>query len=226
MESRTFNPDGAPTVLFVLGYGNRLAGASVRWAIDRVTEAGYRVHAVSLPIEGTDFEEAYREPVQSIHDEEDPDVLLGHSLGGLVGPYLRTEARPVYLSPWWGMYPGKVARWERWLIPKLPIRVPILPTKTSREEMGALLSGAEWEQVPKRLSPVFISEIYRAQRQRPPVDPDAAVFVTLSDTIIDLEAVGEAVGSDQIHLYDGAHQLFSSAGRAAAMDAVVSALGG
>ena len=226
MESRTFNPDGAPTVLFVLGYGNRLAGASVRWAIDRVTEAGYRVQAVALPTEGTDFEAAYRDPVQTIHDEVEPDLVLGHSLGGLVGPYLRTAARPVYLSPWWGMYPGKVARWERWLIPKLPIRIPILPTKTSREEMGALLTAEEWAQVPKRLSPAFISEIYRAQQERPPVDAAAIVFVTLSDTIIDLQAVGESVGSDQLRLYDGAHQLFSSEGRAAAMDAVVSALGG
>jgi hypothetical protein len=122
------------------------------------------------------------------------------------------------------MYDGKVADWERWLVPKLPITWPILPIRTARDEMGARLSDADWERIPKRLSPVSISEIYRAQQALPDIEDDAVVFVSLEDTIIGLEAVGAAVSTNQIRLYDGAHQLFSVRDRDVAMDTVIAEL--
>lgn len=224
MDSRTFNTSGSPTMLFVMGFGNRLAGANERWAIDRLTDAGYRVHAVELPTDIVDFEQAYRRPVQAIHDEVEPAVVLSHSLGGLVTAHLETPAHAVYLSPWWGIYEGKVSGWERWLVPRLPIEARILPSKTRREEVGAQLPAEDWDQVPKRLSPVFMTEIYRAQQTRPPLGEDAVVFVSLEDTIISLQAVGAAVGADQIHLYEGGHQLFSTNDRQEAIEAVLGVL--
>lgn len=226
MISRTFNPAGSPTLLFVMGFGNRFDDPTVSWLIDQLTDAGYRVPAIQLPTNITDFQREYRRPVQRVHDEHAPAGVVSHSLGGLVTAYLETSARPVYLSPWWGIYEGKVASWERWLVPRLPIRARILPIKTRRAELGDYLSADEWKQLPKRVSPVYITEIYRAQQTRPAISSDAVVFVSLTDTIISLQAIGTAVPSDQIRLYEGGHQLFSATGRQAALDEVLAVLPG
>jgi hypothetical protein len=224
MDGRTFNESGSPTLLFVMGFGNRFDGATVGWIIDRLTDAGYRVHAVQLPTDISNFEREYRRPVQRVHDEHEPAGVLSHSLGGLVTAFLETSAREVYLSPWWGIYEAKVSAWERWLIPRLRIQARILPIKTRRDELGDHLSDHEWEHLPKRISPVFITEIYRAQQARPSISDGAVVFVSLADTIVSLHAIGTAVSSDQIRLYDGKHQLFSAYGRHEAVDEVVAVL--
>lgn len=224
MISQSFNESGEPTILFVMGLGNRVAGDNERWIIDRLTDAGYRVHAIQLPTEITDFEREYRVPVQRLHDERDPAVVLSHSLGGLVTAFLETSARQVYLSPWWQIYEAKVSSWERWLVPRLPIRARVLPVKTGREEIGEYLPDEAWERLPKRISPAFITEIYRAQQARPPISDTATVFVSLEDTIVSLRAIGAAVSPDRIYLYDGKHQLFSSRGRRAALDLVLAVL--
>lgn len=224
MDSQTFNRSGDPTLLFVMGFGNRVDDTTVGWLVDRLTDAGYRVHAVQLPTDITDFDREYRRPVQRIHDEQDPAAVLSHSLGGLVTAFLETAARTVYLSPWWGIYEAKVSSWERWLVPRLPIRARLLPIKTRRDEIGDLLSDEEWEQLPKRISPVFITEIYRAQQARPSISADAVVFVSLTDTIISLQTIGTAVSSSQIRLYDGGHQLFSAKDRHQAIDDVLAVL--
>ncbi|WP_431358690.1 alpha/beta fold hydrolase [Halovenus amylolytica] len=224
MDSRTFNESGKPTLLFIMGFGNRFDSATVGWMIDRLTDAGYRVHAVQFPTDITDFEREYRRPVQRLHDEHEPAGIVGHSLGGLVAAFLETSAKEVYLSPWWGIYEAKVSAWERWLVLRLPFRARILPIKTRREELGVHVSDHEWEQLPKRISPVFITEIYRAQQTRPSISNDAVVFASLSDTIVSLHAIGTAVSSDQIRLYDGKHQLFSASDRHEVIDEVVAVL--
>lgn len=224
MERRTFNEAGEPTLLFIMGVGNRLDGASERWFIDRLATAGYRVHAIQLSVDITDFEREYRGPVQRVHDEEQPVSIVSHSLGGLVAAYLETTARQVYLSPWWGLYEGKVSPWERWLVPRLPIQARILPNKTRRDEIGEHLSESAWAAVPNRISPVFITEVYRAQEALPPIDADAVVFVSLEDTIISLRSIGEAVRAEQLRLYDGGHQLFSAESRESAVEDVLGVL--
>ena len=224
MDSRTFNESGSPTLLFVMGLGNQFDDASVGWFVDQLTGAGYRVHTLQLPTDITDFEREYRRPVQRVHDEHDPAGVVSHSLGGLVTAFLDTTARNVYLSPWWGIYEGKVSPWARWIVPWLPLQTRVLPTKTHRDELGEHLSDDEWEQLPKRISPVFITEIYNAQQVRPSISADAVVFVSLADTIISLKTVGAAVCSDQIRLYDGGHQLFTATGRQEVADEVLTEL--
>lgn len=224
MDSRTFNESGSPTLLFVMGFGNRFDGASVEWIIDRITDAGYRIHALQLPTDITDFEREYCRPVQREHDEQEPAGVVSHSLGGLVTAFLETTAQMVYLSPWWGIYEGKVSTLERLIIPRLPLQARILPINTQREEIGTYLSDDEWEQLPKRISPVYITEIYHAQQARPPIGGDAVVFVSLTDTIVSLNAIGTAVSSDQIRLFDGGHQLFASTDRREAIDEVLTEL--
>jgi pimeloyl-ACP methyl ester carboxylesterase len=224
MESRTFNDGGSPGVLFVMGFGNRLEGTDEGWFVDRLAAAGDRVHAVELPTNGTDFGADYRDPVQRYHDEHEPAAVLGHSLGGLVAAHLETDGEAVYLAPWWGLYGEKFLTWERWVIPRLPTAARLVPIRTEPEEIGALLGEADWSRLPKRISPAFVTAVYRAQQRRPPVDEEAVVFVSLQDTIVSLAAVGRAVGRDRVRLYEGAHQLFSSAGRDQATDRVVGAL--
>jgi pimeloyl-ACP methyl ester carboxylesterase len=223
MESRTVNGDGSPGVLFVMGFGNRLDGTDERWFIDRLAGAGYRVHAVALPTNGTDFEDDYRDPVQRYHDDTEPAAVLGHSLGGLVAAHLDGGAERVYLAPWWGLYGEKFLTWERWVIPRLPTAARLIPIRTEREEIGSLLPEADFSQLPRRISPAFITAVYRAQQRRPPVE-GATVFVSLRDTIVSLAAIGRAVDRDQVRLYDGAHQLFSSANRDRATERVLAAL--
>lgn len=224
MDSRTFNGSGSPTLLFAMGLGNRFEGASVRWFIDRLTEAGYRVHALQFPTGITDFEREYVRPVQEAHDEHEPAGVVSHSLGGLVTAFLETTAQMVYLSPWWGIHEGEISSWERWIVPRLPIRAPILRVDTNRDELGEYLSQDEFEQVPKRLSPVFITEVYRAQQARPPISDDAVVFVSLTDSIISHNAIGSAVSSGQVHLYDGGHQLFAATDRQEVVQRVLAEL--
>lgn len=226
MDSRIFNDSGSPTPVFVMGLGNRATDTSVSWFIDQLTAAGYRVQAIRLPTDITDFEAEYCRPVQRSLDEAHPAAVVGHSLGGLVMAFLESSARMVYLSPWWGIDEGKVSAWERWLVPRLPLEARILPISIRREELGDHLSDAEWEQVPRRISPVFISAVYSAQQSRPPIDEDAVVLLSLRDTIVSLPAVGKAVSADQIRLYDGGHQLFAAGGREEAIAEVLSVLPG
>lgn len=224
MDDRICNGSGSPTLLFVLGFGNRVDGETERWFIDRLTDHGYRVHAIQLPTDIDDFHREYVGPVQRAHDDGNPAAVLGHSLGGLVTAFLKTTARNVYLSPWWGMYEGKVSAWEEWLVPRLPVRARVLPIKTRRDELGEHLSDDGWDRLPKRISPAFISAVFRAQRARPSIGDDAVVFASLEDTIVSLRAMGTAVTAGQIRLYDGGHQLFAARGRREAFEEVVTVL--
>jgi alpha-beta hydrolase superfamily lysophospholipase len=224
MESTIVNGTGERDLLFVMGWGNRLQGENERWFIDRLAGAGYTVHAIELPTDIADFDREYRRPLQRYHDTHEPSVVLGHSSGGLVGAHLRTEASRVYLSPWWGLYGLKYLRWQSVIVPRLPIRAKIVSINTTREEIGALATDAAWAALPKRVSPVFITEIDRAQASRPPIGEDAVVFCSLRDTIVSLRAIGEAVPREQVRLYDGGHEPFSSISREATTEEVLTVL--
>lgn len=224
MDSTTFNEAGGDGLLFVMEWGNRLTGENERWFIERLADDGYRVHAIQLPTNITDFGREYRRPVQRYHDVHKPSAVVGHSLGGLVAAHLDTDAARVYLSPWWGIYGLKYLGWESVIVPRLPIRARILPINTSREEIGDRVTDEEWAALPKRISPAFITEIHRAQRERPSIGDDAVVFCSLRETIVSLHAIGEAVTPEQVRLYDGGHELFSSASRRATTRNVLSVL--
>lgn len=226
MRSRTFNPDGNPTLFVVFGFGNHLDGTTERWFCDQLTAAGYRVRAVELPTGVTSFREAYWRPVQEAYAACDPDAVIGHSLGGLVTAFLEPTEPTVYLAPWWGIPDAKSAAWERWLIPRLPIETPILPIRTQREELGVHVTDAGWAALPPRISPVFITEILRAQQSRPAIDDDAVVFVSLEETVVSLAAIGAAVAPAQCRLYEGGHELFSARGRDAAVEDLLTVLPG
>ena len=224
MKSAVFGEAEGDDLLFVMGWSNRLEGENERWFIDRLANEGYRVHVIQLPTDIADFDREYLRPVQRYHDAHEPSVVVGHSLGGLITAHLETDAARVYLAPWWGIYGLKHLRWQSWIVPRLPIRTKVIPTNASREEIGAYVTDEQWAALPKRISPVFITEVYRAQEERPPISDEDVVFCSLRDTIVSVNAIGEVATPDQIHLYDGGHELFSSASRRAATREVLAVL--
>ncbi|MFB6179425.1 MAG: alpha/beta fold hydrolase [Halorientalis sp.] len=212
-------------LLFLMGWGNTVDGSNVRWFIDRLTDAGYRVHAGELPTNISDFEAEYVQPAREYRDGNALQLapVIGHSTGGLVAPYLQPKVA-VYLSPWWGFYGLKLRARAVNFATKLPVETPIIPLDFDREELGGLVSQSQWADLPHRVSPTFTREIRWAQQSLPDVSDDAHVFCSLKDTIVGLDGIGEQVAPEQVTLYDGQHELFSSEGREDHAEAVVEAL--
>jgi pimeloyl-ACP methyl ester carboxylesterase len=210
-------------LLFVMGWGNRVDGTNERWFATQLVEAGYRVTLVELPTNPTDFEREYLAPVADVRDGLDSPVVVGHSTGGLVAAHLQPE-RVVYVSPWWAFYGekirGSLLEWGS----KLPIETPVVPIDFDREEVGPRVTDRGWERVPDRVSPAFVREIRRAQAELPPIADGARVCVSLSDTVVGLQGVGERVPPERVHLYEGRHEPFTAEDRTAATAVVVDAL--
>jgi alpha-beta hydrolase superfamily lysophospholipase len=204
--------------------GQSPGGENERWFVDRLVDAGHRVHAIELPTEVADFEREYLRPVQRYHDTHAPAAVVSHSLGGLVAAHLVTDASRVYLAPWWGLYGLKYLGWQSRVVPRLPTRVRILPVRASRSEIGGRVTDEGWAALPRRISPVTVTEIHRAQEALPSIDDEAVVFCSLRDTIVSLRTIGEVASRDQVRLYDGGHELFSSTDRRAATREVLAAL--
>lgn len=222
MKRDTFGDAGDETVVLVLGWGNRIRHENVRWLVDALVDADYQVHCFELPLVITDFDREYREPVQSLVSELDSFRLVGHSTGGLIGAYVDGAETTTYLSPWWG-FPADLDGPLLSLVATLPIARPFLPSGTaSRDEIGALATEQQLAEGPDRAAPTFLREAKRAQAERPPIDDDAVVFCTLQDQIVSVRAIGEAVSSDRVRLYDGGHELFSSSSRDDHLDTLLS----
>lgn len=224
MKRKSMGPDAGPDLVFVLGWGNRIHGETVEWFVDRFVDADYRVHVFELPDHITDFDREYLEPVASFVETINSYRFVGHSTGGLIGAYLDGARTATYLSPWWGIHPstrGKVFD----LLSAMPVTEPILPNQTvTAEAIGEYATTAQLAEVPNRLSPAFLNTIQRAQEGLPAIGEDAVVFCSLTDQIVSIDAIGEAATADQIVLYDGGHELFSSACRNEYVDDLLAAV--
>lgn len=217
-ETRGTGPD----LVFVLGWGNRLAGENERWFIDRLA-ADYTVHAFEIPTNGTDFETDYLRPVRDHAAGLDDPHYLSHSTGGLVVGHLAPE-RAVYISPWWAFYGAKLRGPVFEYGTRLPIERPFVPIDFTQEEVGPRVSDEAWATLPKQVSPAFIRTIHEAQESMPDPGDEALVCCTLRETLVGLQGIGERVTPDRIRLYDGTHEPFSSAEREAACSTVEDAL--
>jgi hypothetical protein len=213
LRTATFGTGDDPALLLIFGLGNRVRGTNERWFARRLAMGGYRVTAVELPTDGPDFHAVFRDPVQSVCEDIAPNVVIGHSLGGLVMAHLDTEAVEIYCSPWWGFHPSQVSRLRRWLIHRFPIRRRVVPATIDPAARGARLTVEAARAQPDRLTPAFLAAIDDAQQSRPPIDDAATVFVSLSDEVIGTRCIGDAVSADQIEVYQGGHEVFSAAGR-------------
>lgn len=223
LRTATFGSAEDPPLLLIFGLGNRVRGRNERWFARRLAMGGYRVTAVELPTDGPDFEAVFRDPVQSLHDDVAPEVVIGHSLGGLVLAHFDTSAIEIYCSPWWGFHPSQVSSFRRWLIHRFPIGLRIVPAAIEPALRGARLTVDAAEAQPDRLTPAFLAAIDQAQQSRPPINDAATVFVSLSDEVIGIRAIGEAVAADQVKVYPGGHEVFSAAGREGILDQILDA---
>lgn len=99
MQFDAFGDPSDPDLLWVMGWGNRVDSRHERWFVDRLVDAGYRVHAAEVPTNGTDFEADYLAPVRAYRADLGNLRVVSHSTGGLVVAHLEPAEPAVYLSP-------------------------------------------------------------------------------------------------------------------------------
>lgn len=225
MDTAVYGPADGSELVVVLGWGNRLHHENVQWLVDQFTDTGYRVHAVEIPDVVESFHDDYLAPVVDYTDDLGSFRLVGHSTGGLIAAYLGGAETTTYLSPWWGFSEGPVGLDETVVsaLARIPTTRPVVPSGTStREAIGQLATDRQLEEGPTRAAPSFLREARRAQRDRPPVADDAVVFCTLTDRVVGVRAIGDAVPVERVVTYDGGHELFASPSREEHVDVLLS----
>lgn len=217
----TFGSADENPLVWVMGFGNEADSRHERWLIDQFVDAGYRVHAVELPTNDTDFEGGYLGPVRELVTELDDPVLVAHSMGGLVTAHLQPTHPVVYLSPWWGMdIPAPLRP-----ILHFPTTLRVLPAGIDAGVLGELAEPGD-STAPARLSPAWLRAMVDAQSSMPPIDEDAPVFYTPDDELLSVAAIRERTVPDQRHPYEGGHESFSSRNRDEIADRIITALDG
>ena len=224
MRHRVFNEDGDEELVFVMGWGNRWTHENVSWLVGTLTEAGYRVHAFELPTNIDDFKADWLEPIAEYVVDLEEYQLLGHSAGALVGQALDGADNHVYLSPFWGYgeaYVDPVLE----IVAKLPTTVPCVPVREiDRDALGEKATDHQLATTPDWVSPAFVRETRRAQEELLTIDHDAVVFCSLRDPLVSMRSIGQRVPAEHVVLYDGGHELFSSASRDRHVDTLLAAL--
>ncbi|WP_049901340.1 alpha/beta fold hydrolase [Natrinema sp. J7-1] len=224
MRHRIFNEDGDEDLVFVMGWGNRWTHENVSWLIGQLTDAGYRVHAFELPTNIDDFKADWLEPIAEYVRDLGAYQLLGHSAGALIAQALDGADNHVYLSPWWGYgenFPEPLLD----AVSTLPTTFPCLPIGDLDEDaLGERTTDHQIETTPSWVSPAFVRETRRAQDELLTIDHDAVVFCSLRDPVVSLRPIGERVPAEHVVLYNGGHELFSSAARDHYVDRLLAAL--
>ena len=211
----------------MLGWGNRPTHEHVAWLLTRLLDAGYRVHAVTLPTNGWNFEAQYVAPLDDYLSGRDIDVALSHSTGGLVAERLseRRALRNVFCSPWWGVRTdGAVERAVLAAFERLPTAKRLYEPDLDVEAIGDLKSSAEAAAGPDGLSPAFLATVRDAQSRLGRFDGGDAVFYASEDRVVDPAAIERRAPPQNRRSYDGGHEFFASSGRAAVLDDVLAAL--
>lgn len=217
--------EGEDDLVFVLGWANKPEYAGLRWLIDRLTDAGYRVNALEIPRVISDFDAEYLDPVADYVAELDEYRLLGHSTGGLIGEFLDDPTTRVYLSPWWGFH-DDLRNPVVSLLMRLPTRRRLLPAEFDREDLGELASDLQVQGVPDRVAPTFLREAKRAQFRLPPFHEDTVVFYTPEDPVVSAEAIRNRTPEANAVVYEGGHELFNSPAREDHIEVLLAAIDG
>ena len=227
MHIEQYGPEDGPDLVCILGWGNRLHHKNVQWLLETFVGEGYRVHGFQIPTVITDFEREYVTPVAEYVSDLSTFRLVGHSAGGLIAAYLDGAQTATFLSPFWGFPRGQVGVDDALLglVSRLPLDKAVLPSGTAtRSAIGALATDRELREGPSRAAPTFIRESRWAHQNLPPVDDDAVVFCTLTDRVVSVRAIGEAVPVEQTVVYDGGHELFASRSRGTHLDTLLAAV--
>lgn len=224
MEFHRFGDESDPTVLFILGWGNRVAHPTVEWFVERIADTGFEVHVAEIPDNGTDFERDYLDPVVEYARDLDAFRLLSHSTGGLIAAHLPADGPRVYLSPFWGFNRQGVSGVLMSVLSRLP---------TDRQFLGTDIDGIllgehkDPDVVANELpdaSPAWIRTMAAAHDDLPAFREGSQVFCSLGDRVVDVRAIGDHAPADAITLYDGGHELFAVDRRADYADQVLTAL--
>lgn len=227
MEVTRDGPEDGPTVVMVMGWGNKHHHENVVWLRDLFAEDGYDLHTFQIPEVITDFEADYLDPLEEYITDLEEFRLVSHSTGGLIAPFLDGGITRTHLSPWWGFPRGQVGvdGFIVKLFSMIPTSRAIVPSgESSAEDIGELATDQQLSEGPTRAAPSFLKEIRRAHRERPPVDEDAVVFCSPRDPVVGVRAIVEAVSFDQLVFYDGGHELFSSQRREDYADTILTAV--
>jgi hypothetical protein len=225
-----FSRHGDPTdddLLLLLGWGNDPTHDPVAWLIDRLTDADYHVHAVTIPTNVWDFDRQYLAPVADYAEDRQFAGVVAHSTGGLIAAHLDIDARIVYCSPWWGTTPSPGL--EALVMPlflRLPTANPFFTVERDVSAIGDLKDPAEYAEGPNAVSPAFLRTILDAQSRLPAFDTDNVVFCTLTDEVVGVRAIGRHAVAENIRPYDGGHEFFASSGREEVVEDLLVALEG
>jgi hypothetical protein len=224
MHTETLGDEADPDLVVVLGWGNRLDHETVRWLLEALA-TDYRVHGVELPHVVTDFDAEYLRPVASYVADRDGYRVLGHSTGGLVAAFLDGAATKTYLSPWWGLH-RSVRKPLVWLLMRLPVSRPVVPSNVTREGLGELATDRQLSDSPDYVAPTTLWECHRKQESLPPLDDDAVVFYTPADSVVSVADIREHAPPGNRVEYEGGHELFSSEVREDALATLRAAVAG
>lgn len=211
-------------LLFALGWGNRPEHEPVEWLLDRLADAGWTVHAVQFPENGTDFERDYSNPLARVRDEVEPAVCAGHSLGGLALAHLSGDDARVYSAPFWGFGASGVAGSLLPVVARVPSERRLLPVRHDPTAIGDLKPSDERSAAQDGVSPAWLGAIRRGQRSLPPFRQGSVVFCSLTDRVVSTAAIGLRAPADRVRLYDGGHEFFASTGREATLSRFCDAL--
>lgn len=225
MEFNQFGDEEDPSLLFVLGWGNRPEHAPVRWLIDELTTADWHVHTATLPVHVTNIPEQWVRPVERYAADLDTHAVLSHSAGGLTAAHADIDAETVtYLSPFWGEPPSRQSPLVG-LVAQLPTDRKFLPAGIDDPSMlGEYATTQQIDAVPQKVSPTLLRTMREAHRTLPPIRHDAVGFCSLCDEIVSTRAIGQALPSDRIVLFDGGHELFSSRSRENHLDTLLAVI--
>ena len=223
-----FTRHGDPSdddLLLILGWGNEPDHDPVAWLVDQLTDADYRVHAVTLPTNVWDFDRQYLAPVADYAADREFAGVVAHSTGGLIAAHLDLDARVVYCSPWWGTTPSPGV--ESLVMPlflRLPTANAFFEVERDVSAIGDLKDPDEYAEGPTGVSPAFLRTILDAQSRLPDFDPDDVVFCSLTDEVVGVRAIGRHARAGNVRPYDGGHEFFASSGREAVAADLLAAL--
>lgn len=224
MDVHRFGDDTDPTVLFVLGWGNRVTHPTVEWFIDRIVDAGFEIHAVEIPDNGTDFERDYLDPVVEYARSLDRFRLLSHSTGGLIAAHIPADGPRVYLSPFWGFNRQGVSGTLMRVLMRLPTDRQFIGSDIDGQLLGAHKDPEVVKDDLPDASPAWLRTMAAAHGDLPSFREGSRVFCSLSDRVVDVRAIGDHAPSDAITLFDGGHEIFAVENRTDYTDEVISAL--
>lgn len=223
MDFHRFGDESDPTVLFVLGWGNRVEHPCVEWFIQRLVDAGFDLHVAEIPDNGTDFERDYLDPVTAYARDLDAFRLLSHSTGGLVAAHLPADGPRIYLSPFWGFNTTGVTGTLMRGLMRLPTDRQFIDTGIDPALLGAHKDPDIVAELPNA-SPAWLRTMADAHETLPAFREGSRVFCSLQDRVVGVRAIGDRAPAAAIELFDCGHELFSVEHRDDYTDDVIMAL--